>query len=119
MTGNLHLAETRPATDGGPAWKSVSPLGLGTVKFGRNQNVKYPGGGGFAMPTDSEIEALLDLALECGINLLDTAPAYGTPKNGWESSCALGATNSFSSPRPARNSATASPSMSSPPSTPA
>jgi aryl-alcohol dehydrogenase-like predicted oxidoreductase len=78
MTGNLHLAETRPATDAGPAWKSVSPLGLGTVKFGRNERVKYPGGAGFAMPTDSEIEALLDLALECGINVLDTAPAYGT-----------------------------------------
>lgn len=60
------------------AWKDVIPLGLGTVKFGRNTGVKYPGGEGFALPTDSEIEKLLDLALECGINLLDTAPAYGT-----------------------------------------
>jgi len=55
----------------------ASPLGLGTVKFGRNRGVKYPGGEGFALPTDREIEVLLDIALSCGINLIDTAPAYG------------------------------------------
>jgi aryl-alcohol dehydrogenase-like predicted oxidoreductase len=54
----------------------VSPLGLGTVKFGRNQQVKYPTG--FELPGDAEIEHLLDLAGELGINLLDTAPAYGS-----------------------------------------
>jgi aryl-alcohol dehydrogenase-like predicted oxidoreductase len=59
------------------AWNDVSPLGLGTVKFGRNTGVKYPGGEGFALPSDAEIEALLDIAIDCGINLLDTAPAYG------------------------------------------
>lgn len=59
-------------------WAQVSPLGLGTVKFGRNAGVKYPGGDGFALPTDAQIESLLDLALVCGINLLDTAPAYGS-----------------------------------------
>jgi aryl-alcohol dehydrogenase-like predicted oxidoreductase len=58
--------------------KNVSVLGLGTVKFGRNQKVKYPEGEGFALPTGAEIEALLDLAIEQGITLLDTAPAYGT-----------------------------------------
>src|SRR6516225_4981960 len=60
------------------SWKRVSRLGLGTVKFGRNEKVNYPGGGGFALPSDAEIETLLELALECGINLIDTAPAYGT-----------------------------------------
>lgn len=55
----------------------VSVLGLGTVKFGRNTDVKYPGGG-FALPTDAEIEKILDLAIDSGINLIDTAPAYGT-----------------------------------------
>jgi aryl-alcohol dehydrogenase-like predicted oxidoreductase len=60
------------------SWKQVSPLGLGTVKFGRNTGVKYPGGDGFALPTDAEIESLLDLAIDCGITLLDTAPAYGS-----------------------------------------
>ncbi len=54
----------------------VSSLGLGTVKFGRNQEVKYPQG--FSLPEDEQIEALLEQAKELGINLLDTAPAYGS-----------------------------------------
>lgn len=54
---------------------TVSSLGLGTVKFGRNEQVKYPGA--FELPSDGEILALLDLAQELGINFLDTAPAYG------------------------------------------
>ena len=56
----------------------VSCLGLGTVKFGRNQQVKYPSGSGFVLPSDREIQQLLALASETGINLLDTAPAYGS-----------------------------------------
>jgi aryl-alcohol dehydrogenase-like predicted oxidoreductase len=55
---------------------SVSCVGLGTVKFGRNQGVKYPTN--FALPSDEEILALLDQAQSLGINLLDTAPAYGS-----------------------------------------
>ena len=55
---------------------SVSPLGFGTVKLGRDQGVKYPSG--FTIPGDKEAVALLDLAQSLGINLLDTAPAYGT-----------------------------------------
>ena len=58
---------------------AVSPLGLGTVKFGRNVGVKYPQG--FALPSDQMIRNLLACARECGINLLDTAPAYGTSEN--------------------------------------
>lgn len=54
----------------------VSLIGLGTVKFGRNQGVKYPTS--FSLPTDNEILSLLDLARDLGINLLDTAPAYGS-----------------------------------------
>lgn len=54
----------------------VSELGLGTVKFGRNQGVKYPQS--FALPSDQQIRDLLALACELGINLLDTAPAYGS-----------------------------------------
>ncbi|MES2821008.1 MAG: aldo/keto reductase [Pseudomonadota bacterium] len=53
----------------------VSPLGLGTVKLGRDQGVKYPNG--FRIPDDREARLLLDLARDLGINLLDTAPAYG------------------------------------------
>ena len=54
----------------------VSPLGLGTVKLGRNQQVKYPSA--FRLPDDRQVIELLDLARELGINLLDTAPAYGS-----------------------------------------
>lgn len=53
----------------------VSPLGLGTVKIGRNQGVKYPQG--FELPGDAAVRDLLALARDLGINLLDTAPAYG------------------------------------------
>jgi aryl-alcohol dehydrogenase-like predicted oxidoreductase len=70
----LDLLPQRPFAATG---KTVSVLGLGTVKFGRNTQVKYPGGDGFSLPADREIEALLDTALACGITLLDTAPAYG------------------------------------------
>jgi aryl-alcohol dehydrogenase-like predicted oxidoreductase len=67
--------EQRPFAQTG---KTVSVLGLGTVKFGRNQKIKYPGGDGFRLPDDAEIEALLDFAVENGMTLLDTAPSYGT-----------------------------------------
>jgi aryl-alcohol dehydrogenase-like predicted oxidoreductase len=53
---------------------TVSVLGLGTVKFGRNQKIKYPT---FELPSDEVICQLLDDAQSYGINLLDTAPAYG------------------------------------------
>lgn len=54
---------------------SASLMGLGTLKFGRNQSVKYPGS--FELPSDAQLRELLALAQELGINLLDTAPAYG------------------------------------------
>lgn len=53
----------------------ISPLGLGTVKLGRNQGVKYPQA--FAIPDDAAAASLIALATELGINLIDTAPAYG------------------------------------------
>ncbi|MEC8429394.1 MAG: aldo/keto reductase, partial [Pseudomonadota bacterium] len=54
---------------------NVSPIGLGTVKLGRNQGVKYPQG--FELPDDAHALRLINLAKEHGINLIDTAPAYG------------------------------------------
>ena len=54
----------------------VSALGLGTVKLGRNEGVKYPSG--FELPDDASVSRLLQLAADAGINLLDTAPAYGS-----------------------------------------
>jgi aryl-alcohol dehydrogenase-like predicted oxidoreductase len=54
---------------------NVSALGLGTVKIGRDQGVKYPQN--FTIPDDSQVKNLLAQASESGINLIDTAPAYG------------------------------------------
>lgn len=54
---------------------NVSRLGLGTVKIGRNQGVKYPSQ--FDLPDDKTVLNLFAMAQDAGINLLDTAPAYG------------------------------------------
>lgn len=54
----------------------VSPLGLGAVKFGRVETLTYPRA--FTLPNDSALGDLLALARDLGINLIDTAPAYGT-----------------------------------------
>lgn len=54
---------------------SISPIGFGTVKLGRNQGVKYPSS--FELPTDTQARELLATAKDHGINLIDTAPAYG------------------------------------------
>lgn len=67
------MLERRPL---GQTGLEVSCLGLGTVKFGRNQEVKYPES--FALPSDKEVQQLLGLAAELGMNVLDTAPAYGS-----------------------------------------
>lgn len=69
---SLH-AHHRPL---GSSGLTVSPLGLGTVKFGRNIGVKYPQQ--FELPDDRQALDLLALAQALGINLIDTAPAYGT-----------------------------------------
>ena len=53
----------------------VSAIGLGTVKIGRNQGVKYPRP--FDLPDNDAVTDLLALARDLGINLIDTAPAYG------------------------------------------
>ena len=53
----------------------VSPIGLGTVKFGRNTDVKYPRP--FDLPSMKELQNLLASACSLGVNLIDTAPAYG------------------------------------------
>lgn len=59
----------------GSSGLSVTPLGLGTVKFGRNTGVKYPSA--FNLPSRTDLKNLLHFAKDQGINLLDTAPAYG------------------------------------------
>lgn len=53
----------------------VSVLGLGSVKLGRNEGVKYPSP--FDIPDDQAAGSIIGLAKDLGINLIDTAPAYG------------------------------------------
>src|SRR5712691_1039198 len=53
----------------------VGPIGLGTTKLGRNTDVKYPER--FALPSDEAVQELLEGSLRLGVNLIDTAPAYG------------------------------------------
>lgn len=53
----------------------VSCLGLGTVKIGRNEGVKYPSD--FALPDDRSVQNILQQCAQRGMNLIDTAPAYG------------------------------------------
>lgn len=53
----------------------VSCLGLGTTKFGRTEGVKYPAA--YDRPDDGRIRELFEIAAGAGMNLIDTAPAYG------------------------------------------
>ena len=55
---------------------AVSVLGLGTVKLGRATGVDYARP--FRLPTMGEARQLLDRARSLGVNLIDTAPAYGS-----------------------------------------
>lgn len=55
---------------------SLSVIGLGTVKLGRDQGVKYPHA--FNIPSDEQALDLIQYAWELGVNWLDTAPAYGS-----------------------------------------
>ena len=55
---------------------SLSEIGLGTVKFGRNTDIKYPES--FDLPSDNDLIEILNTAAELGVDYLDTAVAYGT-----------------------------------------
>ncbi len=52
----------------------VSEIGFGGLEIGRAWGL--PMEGDFAVPSEKEVNTLLDRALELGINLIDTAPAY-------------------------------------------
>ena len=66
--------QTLPRRTLGTTGLSLSILGLGTVKLGRDQGLKYPVG----IPTDDQFRELLSIAKSSGLNFIDTAPAYGT-----------------------------------------
>lgn len=52
----------------------VSEIGFGALEIGRPWGL--PIEGDFAIPSEREVQALLDRALGLGINFIDTAPAY-------------------------------------------
>lgn len=52
----------------------VSEIGFGALEIGRPWGL--PVRGDFVVPSEKDAQALLDRALELGINLIDTAPAY-------------------------------------------
>lgn len=54
---------------------SVSPIGFGGFKIGRNEKTKYPTA--YDLPSESDVGRLLNGLLDHGINYIDTAPAYG------------------------------------------
>jgi aryl-alcohol dehydrogenase-like predicted oxidoreductase len=54
----------------------VSLLGLGTVAFGRTEGLKYAVAP--TLPSTRDLSELLAIARDAGVNLIDTAPAYGT-----------------------------------------
>jgi aryl-alcohol dehydrogenase-like predicted oxidoreductase len=52
-----------------------SALGFGSFKIGRNEAVKYPHP--YELPSEEDMDRLLNGILDLGCNLIDTAPAYG------------------------------------------
>ena len=54
----------------------LSPVGFGAFKIGRNQGIKYREG--YDLPSDDQSDAILHGVLDLGVNLVDTAPAYGS-----------------------------------------
>jgi len=54
---------------------SVSELGYGTFKIGRNRQHRYAAD--YDLPGERDVEVLLNSALDLGITLIDTAPACG------------------------------------------
>jgi aryl-alcohol dehydrogenase-like predicted oxidoreductase len=54
---------------------SVSPIGFGAFKIGRNQGIKYPAS--YDLPDDAASDRLLNEIVDLGVTYIDTAPAYG------------------------------------------
>ena len=54
---------------------TVSPIGFGAFKIGRNVGTKYAQG--YDLPDENMVNRLLNTVLDLGINYIDTAPAYG------------------------------------------
>lgn len=64
--------DLRPLGDTG---MHVSAIGFGAFKIGRNEKTKYPQT--YALPDEADVARLLNGVLDLGVNMIDTAPAYG------------------------------------------
>lgn len=53
----------------------TSPIGFGAFKIGRNRGTKYARR--YELPDEAAVARLLHGVVDLGINLIDTAPAYG------------------------------------------
>lgn len=54
---------------------AINPIAFGAFKIGRNVKTKYPAA--YDMADLKTVDQLLNTILDLGINLIDTAPAYG------------------------------------------
>jgi len=54
---------------------ALSPLAFGAFKIGRNINTRY--GYAYELPDEDAAARLFQRVLDLGINIIDTAPAYG------------------------------------------
>jgi aryl-alcohol dehydrogenase-like predicted oxidoreductase len=68
-------SSTTPLRALGRTGFSLSPIGFGAFKIGRNQKTKYAAA--YELPGDDQVALLLNGLLDLGINYIDTAPAYG------------------------------------------
>ncbi len=71
---------------------SVSPLGLGTVELGMDYGLRVPHA--YEKPTETDAIRIVHAALAHGINLIDTARAYGESERLSAEPCAAGASRS-------------------------
>lgn len=55
--------------------RTVTVIGWGAFKIGRNEAVKYPTA--YDLPSDDEATGLIHAVIDMGIGAIDTAPAYG------------------------------------------
>ena len=55
--------------------RSVTAIGWGAFKIGRNQGAKYPQA--YELPSEADSVALVRNVLALGVHAIDTAPAYG------------------------------------------
>lgn len=72
---NGHMTDVPSRRRLGRTSFDVCPVAFGAFKLGRNEGIKYPRA--YPLPDEDAAARMLDGVLDLGINLIDTAPAYG------------------------------------------